>query len=288
MNVAGITAEFVQIGDVRMAEGCGYDVIVDRISHDIPFYRAWLKNSALCGAKVINNPFWWSADDKFFNYALATKLGVAIPPTVLLPHKEHPTGTTERSMRNLHYPLDWESIFEYVGFPAFLKPFDGGGWRDVYKINNREEFFSAYDQTRTLCMTLQRAVNFKEYFRCYVVGQEQVHIMPYDPRAPFHERYVRNPPEYPKELLARVEKRRADAVPRARLRPQHRRVRVRGRHPLRDRLHEPGAGRRSAFGRPGELRLDRERRRRARGEEGHRAARAGDLSLGRASCVADD
>ena len=75
MNVPGITAEFVQIGDVRMAEGCGYDVIVDRISHDIPFYRAWLKNSALCGAKVINNPFWWSADDKFFNYALATKLG---------------------------------------------------------------------------------------------------------------------------------------------------------------------------------------------------------------------
>jgi hypothetical protein len=96
MDVAGITAEFVRIGDVRMAEGCGYDVIVDRISHDIPFYRAWLKNSALCGAKVINNPFWWSADDKFFNYALATKLGVAIPPTVLLPHKEHPTGTTER------------------------------------------------------------------------------------------------------------------------------------------------------------------------------------------------
>src|ERR1044071_9240180 len=84
MNVAGITAEFVQIGDVRMAEPCGYDVIVDRISHDIPF--------------------WWSADDKFFNYALATKLGVAIPPTALLPHKEHPTGTTERSMRNLHYP----------------------------------------------------------------------------------------------------------------------------------------------------------------------------------------
>ena len=117
MEVAGVTAEFVQIGDVRMAEPCGYDVIVDRISHDIPFYRAYLKNAALCGTKIINNPFWWSADDKFFNYALATKLGVAIPPTVLLPHKEHPTGTTERSMRNLKYPLDWDAIFEYVGLP---------------------------------------------------------------------------------------------------------------------------------------------------------------------------
>jgi len=104
MNLPGVAAEFVQIGDVRMAESCGYDVIVDRISHDIPFYRAWLKNSALCGAKVINNPFWWSADDKFFNYALAQKLGVAIPPTVILPHKDHPAGTTDRSMRNLQYP----------------------------------------------------------------------------------------------------------------------------------------------------------------------------------------
>ena len=81
MSVPGLAAEFVQIGDVRMAEPCGYDVIIDRISHDIPFYRAWLKNCALCGSKIINNPFWWSADDKFFNYALATKLGVAIPPT---------------------------------------------------------------------------------------------------------------------------------------------------------------------------------------------------------------
>ena len=116
---------------------------------------------ARAARKIINNPFWWSADDKFFNYALATKLGVAIPPTVLLPHKEHPTGTTERSMRNLHYPLDWDAIFEYVGFPAFLKPFDGGGWRDVYKVNNREEFFTAYDQTRTLCMTLQAAVELQ-------------------------------------------------------------------------------------------------------------------------------
>jgi biotin carboxylase len=108
-------------------------------------------------------------------------------------------------MRNLQYPLDWKSVFEYVGFPAFLKPFDGGGWRDVHKINSPDEFFAAYDQTRTLCMTLQAAVNFKEYFRCYVVGQEAVHIMPYDPRQPFHERYVKNPPAYDPALLARVE-----------------------------------------------------------------------------------
>jgi hypothetical protein len=109
-------------------------------------------------------------------------------------------------MRNLEFPLPWESIFRYVGFPAFLKPFNGGGWRDVYKVNSPEEFFHAYDQTRDLCMTLQQAVNFKEYFRCYVVGQEKVHIMQYDPRVPFHERYVKNPPPLDPTLLARVEK----------------------------------------------------------------------------------
>jgi hypothetical protein len=205
MNVPDVRAEFVQIGAIKMAERCKYSVIVDRISHDVPFYRAWLKNAALNGVFIINNPFWWSADDKFFNYALATKLGVAIPRTVILPHKEHPPGTTDRSMRNLRYPLNWDDVFDYVGFPAFLKPFDGGGWRDVHQVHTKEELFNAYDQTRTLCMTLQAAVHFAEYFRCYVVGQEKVHIMPYNPRAPFHERYLKDPPQYDRALLDRVE-----------------------------------------------------------------------------------
>ena len=206
MGVGDVAAEAVTIGGIRMDEPNHYRVIVDRISHDIPFYRAFLKNAVLSGTTVINNPFWWSADDKFFNYALAERLGVAIPPTVILPHKSHPTGTTDKSMRNLRFPLNWDEIFNYVGFPAFLKPFDGGGWRHVYKVENAQELFEAYDQTGTLCMTLQRAVNFKEYFRCYVIGQEKVHIMPYDPRAPHAERYVKNPPAYDPQLLARVER----------------------------------------------------------------------------------
>jgi hypothetical protein len=206
MEIEGIQAEFVQIGGVRMAEPSGYTVIVDRISHDMPFYRAYLKNAALSGTQIINNPFWWSADDKFFNYALASKLGVAVPRTVLLPHKHFPPAITARSVRNLEYPLDWAGIFEYVGFPAFLKPHDGGGWRDVFHVHNMEEFFSAYDKTRDLCMTLQAAVKFKEYFRCYVVGQSDVRIMPYDPSRPHQHRYVLDPPAYDKKLLKRVEK----------------------------------------------------------------------------------
>ncbi len=194
----GIHAEHLKVDGVRMAEPSGYDVIVDRISHDIPFYRSFLKNAILSGAKVINNPFWWSADDKFFNYALASKLGVAVPPTVLLPHKLHPPGTTDRSMRNLEYPLDWGGIFEYVGFPAFLKPHDGGGWKNVTKVDNPTELFAAYDESGDLCMTLQAGVKFQEYFRCYVIDRKHVHIMRYDPGAPHHLRYVPgNPPASP-------------------------------------------------------------------------------------------
>ena len=107
---------------------------------------------------------------------------MAVPPTVILPHKQHPEGTTDRSMRNLEYPLNWDAVFAYVGEHGFMKPVDGGGWRDVHHIHNRDEFFHAYDQSRDLCMMYQKAVDFNEYFRCYVVGQKKVHIMPYDPR----------------------------------------------------------------------------------------------------------
>jgi glutathione synthase/RimK-type ligase-like ATP-grasp enzyme len=207
MKVDGVTAEFVKIGGIRMDEPKKYAVIIDRISQDIQFYRAWLKNAALHGSIVVNNPFWWTADDKFFNYALAHKLGVAIPPTVILPHNRHPEGTTDQSMRNLIYPLNWQELFDCVGFPAFLKPYSGGGWKHVYKVHSPEEFFHHYNQTGDLCMTLQRGVEFEEYYRCYVVGQEKVHIMKYDPKAPHHERYVKgNPPPSSPALRDRMEK----------------------------------------------------------------------------------
>jgi hypothetical protein len=205
-GTAGVVAEHLKVGHVEMAVPCGYDVIVDRISHDIPFYRSYLKNAALTGTQVINDPFWWSADDKFFNYALADNLGVAVPPTVILPHKKHPEGTTDQSMRNLIFPLDWERVFAYIGFPAFLKPHDGGGWKNVYKVETPEELWAAYDESGDLCMTLQRGVKFQEYFRCYVIGQSKVHIMRYDPGQPHHLRYVPgNPPPSP-ELGARITK----------------------------------------------------------------------------------
>ena len=262
MGEAEVEAELATVGEVRMAEPSPYHVIVDRISHDIPFYRGYLKNAALSGTTVINNPFWWSADDKFFNYALGHKLGVAIPPTVLLPHKQHPPGTTDQSMRNLQYPMPWDSIFSYVGFPAFLKPFDGGGWKDVYKVNSPEEFFNAYDQSRDLCMTLQRGVNFKEYFRCYVVGQERVHIMHYDPSLALPRALCEEPAAHRSRADRSRGTRLHHFVPRPGLRSEYRGIRLRRWYSLCHRLHESRARRGREFGWAGQLQLDRQRRRR--------------------------
>jgi len=201
---AGVTAEFVNIGVTRMNEPAAYDVIIDRISQDIPYYRAYLKNAVLAGTTVINNPFWWSADDKFFNYALGSKLGVAIPKTVLLPSHQHPPNTTTQSMRNLRYPLEWKEVFDYVGFPAFLKPHSGGGWKHVYKVHTEGDFFHFFHQTADLVMTLQEGIDFKEYVRCYCIGQEKVHVMQYDPRQPHENRYLKNAPPLDAKLEQRI------------------------------------------------------------------------------------
>jgi len=191
-NEKGITAEAVKIDKVAQGEPSGYAVIVDRISQDVPFYRAYLKNAAISGTAVVNNPFWWSADEKFFNNALATKIGVPVPKTVILPSRALPDDTSEASFSNLAYPLDWDGIFEYVGFPAYMKPFAGGGWKNVYKLNNMEEFFQTHAETGQLVMLLQEEIIFEEYYRCYCIGRKHVRIMPYEPRNPHHLRYVAN------------------------------------------------------------------------------------------------
>lgn len=202
---AGVTAEYIKIGGVKMGEATEYKVIFDRISHEIPFYRSFLKNAVLNGTIVVNNPFWWSADEKFFGYSLATKLGLAVPKTILLPQKDYIKGVTDASLRNLEFPLDWQGIVDHVGMPAILKPHDGGGWRDVYKVDSLEELWRDYDQTGTLAMTLQEFIDFTDYVRCYCVGRKEVLIMPYDPK---NRRYL------PQEALAHYSPEMIDRITR--------------------------------------------------------------------------
>lgn len=204
LGLKDITAEPVNIDIVSQAEPTEYAVIIDRISQDVPFYRGYLKNAAISGTAVINNPFWWSADEKFFNNALSEKIGVPVPKTVLLPSNVRPPDTGDTSFRNLAFPLSWGKIFDHIGFPAFMKPFSGGGWKSVYKVRNSDEFFHAYNQTGQLVMMLQEEIVFTEYYRCYCLAGKYVRIMQYDPLQPHENRYVKEKGKEDAKLLKTI------------------------------------------------------------------------------------
>lgn len=183
-RAAGVTAEMVSIGGVSMDQPCPYDVVVDRISHEVPSYRSYLKQCLLQGAAVINNPLMWTADDKFFGAALITRLGLSSPRTVLLPNKDYIPGIVPaESLKNLQFPLDWEGIVRHVGLPCILKDAHGGGWRDVYVCHTLEELIQNYDQSGLMTMIAQQFIHFEQFVRCMCLGQDQILVMGWDPKA---------------------------------------------------------------------------------------------------------
>lgn len=198
-----VIAEYAQLGGTRMDEVPPYAVFVDRISHEVPYYRSYLKNAMLQGAYVVNNPFMWTADDKFFGAALITKLGVASPKTVALPNKEYVPGIVHNeSLRNLTYPIPWEEHVDYLGgFPVVLKDAHGGGWKQVHICRSFQDLWDAYNQSGLLTMVLQEFIKWDEgqYLRCMCIGQSEIKVMKYDPD---NRRYLS--PDLPSDLHDRV------------------------------------------------------------------------------------
>lgn len=179
----GVTAEFARLGYTAMDEPPAYDLLIDRISHEVPYYRTVLKKAVLDGIPVVNNPFMWTADDKFLGAALITRLGIASPRTVALPNKDYVPGIVpSESLRNLVYPLDWDALLEYVGLPCVLKDAHGGGWRDVYVCRSKEELLHHYDNSGLLTMVVQEFIEWDHFVRCLCIGQEEVLPIRYDPR----------------------------------------------------------------------------------------------------------
>jgi hypothetical protein len=179
---AGVVAEFVTLGTPSLVDPRRYDVVVDRISHEVPFYRSWLKHAQLQGVRVINSPLMWTADDKFFEATLAERLDIRSPRTVLLPNKEYVPGIKhDESLRNLAYPLDWQGVIDHVGLPCVLKDAHGGGWRDVYVCRSLEELIHHYDHSGMLTMIVQEFIEWEEFVRCICIGRHHVAPIKYDP-----------------------------------------------------------------------------------------------------------
>ncbi len=203
-GIDGISAEMVKLGGTRMDEPCPYRVIVDRISHEVPYYRCYLKAAALQGTIVVNDPFWWGSDDKFLENLIAQRVGVAVPKTLLVPNKSYVEGVTSESLRNLVAPLDWGAMLDYVGRPAILKPAIGGGWKNVYKVNDVAELVRCFNETGELQMILQEFIEFEQYVRCICLGRTHIQPIRYDPHAPFDARYVLDDEYLTPELRERV------------------------------------------------------------------------------------
>ena len=206
---AGVVAGYVQTGEVTTEEPCSYDVILDRISHEVVFYQAFLKKAALSGTIVINNPFWRLADDKFFGTALAERIGIAVPKTLIIPSHSYPESIAPESLRNLKHPLDWQAIVRYTGLPAILKPHWGGGWKDVHRVDSLEELMAAYNSSGRLCMMLQEFIQWEQYVRCICVGKRKILITNWDPRKSHFERYRNVDQKLPEDLCNRIE---SDAI----------------------------------------------------------------------------
>jgi hypothetical protein len=202
---AGVVAEFLKIGGTRMNEANPYAVIVDRISHEIPYYRTYLKNAVLQGTIVINNPFWWSADDKFFGACLLDKLGIQHAKTVALPSHSYIDGVVTESLRNLTYPVPWDDHVAYLGgFPLILKPAWGGGFKQVFKVHNLDELWKAYNETGTECMVLQQFIDWENYARCLCIGQQDILPIKFDVNRPWPNRYVVDDNFLSPELRAQI------------------------------------------------------------------------------------
>lgn len=178
----GVVAELALVGGEPLDEQVRYDVLIDRISHRVPMYRSYLKKAIVDGRVVVNNPFMWSADDRFLGARLVSRLGIAVPRTVLLPNKDYAPGIVPtESLRNLEYPLDWEAIVGYVGLPCIVRDAHEAGGRPPHVCHSVDEVLQRYDASGRRTVVLQQHIDAERFIRCLCIGREDFLPMAFDP-----------------------------------------------------------------------------------------------------------
>jgi hypothetical protein len=168
-----------------------YNLVIDRLAYWYYVPREWLKKVALMDSVyLLNSPFTFQSMEKHAAYCAMIRLGLKVPDTVLVPYK-NPVDNARYAYTAARYnrPFDLDAIAEQIGYPLFMKPYDGGAWRGVSRISNRAELHAAYDQSGEMLMHLQKAVDYDVFARSLSIGAETM-VMKFRPELPMHERYA--------------------------------------------------------------------------------------------------
>ncbi len=190
-DVIRFDVERITIEPFSLRQPVRYDVVLDRLTHWYHTSREWIKKAVVMdGLYVLNNPFSLQSMEKHTSYVAMMRLGLPVPDTWLLPPKEYaPAPDLEMTLERYARMFDLGAVGTAVGFPAFMKPYDGGAWVGVSRVENEHELQSAYDSSGTRVMHLQRAIEPYDLFvRALAVGP-QVNVIHYDPAAALHDRY---------------------------------------------------------------------------------------------------
>jgi len=183
--------ERLSIEPFDLSQSCKYNVVVDRLTHWFHTSREWIKKAVIMdGLYVFNNPWSVQSMEKCTTYCLMLELGLPVPATWLVPPKEHlPSDDLQPTLDRYAKLFDLPAIGEQLGYPLFMKPYDGGAWVGVSKIDDGAHLDTTYSESGTRVMHLQKAVtNFDLFVRCLGVGP-QFNVIRYDPSAPLHDRY---------------------------------------------------------------------------------------------------
>lgn len=202
-----------RVGDIRTADGTTHTfssdrlriapfdlmdpvrpgLVIDRLAHWYYHPREWLKKAALIdGTYLLNSPFTFQSMEKHSAYCAMLRLGLKVPRTVLVPYK-NPVDNDRWAFTSQTYndPFDLDAIAEDLGYPLYMKPFDGGAWRGVSRIENAEQLHAAYDDSGQMLMHLQATVDYDHFARALSIGPETM-VMDFRPELPMHERYQVN------------------------------------------------------------------------------------------------
>ena len=159
-----------------------YNLVIDRLAYWYYVPREWLKKVALMDSVyLLNSPFTFQSMEKHAAYCAMLRLGLKVPNTVLVPYK-NPVDNARYAYTAARYnrPFDLDAIAEQIGYPLFMKPYDGGAWRGVSRISNPAELHAAYDQSGGMLMHLQKAVDFDVFARSLSIGAETM-VMRFQP-----------------------------------------------------------------------------------------------------------